>query len=195
MDYSDCAVCGVDMLTSSSTCSLCFYPQVLRVDRERDLTQNTQTHGKSVLKKTNTGRFFFHISAVCFHDFHESWLIWNHFHPQYLISRGKALCKGKQDALNMFLYLTCIYSCSQQKRENNSRTHCLCSCHPSIIVPQWVVVVQRQSWCWCAFCLVFQSWELSELDGLQPQTSSSCSSEGHWCWPRRDAVHLDAVGK
>lgn len=38
MDYSDCTVCGVDMLTSGSTRSPSFYPQVLLVYRERDLT-------------------------------------------------------------------------------------------------------------------------------------------------------------
>lgn len=45
MDYSDCTICGVDMLTSSSTRSLGVYPQVLRIYRERYLTgthTNTQ---------------------------------------------------------------------------------------------------------------------------------------------------------
>lgn len=49
MDYSDRTVCGVDMLTSSSTRSLSFYLQVLRVYRERDLT-GTHKHFKFTYK-------------------------------------------------------------------------------------------------------------------------------------------------
>ncbi len=39
MDDSDCTVCGVDMLTSSSTRSLSLDPQVLWVYCERDLKE------------------------------------------------------------------------------------------------------------------------------------------------------------
>lgn len=57
-------------------------------------------------------------------------------------------------------------------------------------VPQLAGATQPPSWCWCAFCPASLSWEPSERDVHRPQTSSSCSSEGHWCWPRHDAVHL-----
>lgn len=39
MNYPDSAVCGVDMLTSSSTRPLSVYPEILRVYCERDLTR------------------------------------------------------------------------------------------------------------------------------------------------------------
>lgn len=51
MNYPDSAVCGVDMLTSSSTRPLSVYPEILWVDCERDLTR---TH-------TNTTNYTYYI--------------------------------------------------------------------------------------------------------------------------------------